>query len=99
MSQGTILTKTNRGCSWAEVDDTHECVFVHITSTAHNRILYPDDRVEFDIVENPLKPGKRMAIHVQWIGHVVARQISSECSNERPNGQSNGRPYGQGEQS
>jgi cold shock CspA family protein len=96
MATATVITPTTRGVCWAEQDETHASIFIHVAYVEQNRILYPDDRIEFDIADNPLKPGRKMGINVRWVGRVVARQVSSD---ERPNGQANERPNGQGSRS
>ena len=67
---GTILS-AGAGFWFAVTDDTSETVFVHHSQVANNRFLRANDRIEFEIADNPRKPGQKQALAVRYIGHVV----------------------------
>lgn len=73
--QATVFL-AGRGFWLAVCDGTDETVFIHYNEVANNRYLRENDRVEFDAVPNPRKPGKLMGVRVRYLGHVIARQIS-----------------------
>lgn len=78
MSTGTITFSSGKGWYFAENDADHCSVFVHIRDVENQRCLRVADRIQFNLSENPKHPGKTCAVHVKYIGHTVARQISAE---------------------
>ena len=76
MYEGTIVSVSGRGYFFAEQDHTHSAVFVHQKDVAHRRYLHVGDRIKFNIIPSLARPGQMQAADVEWIGFVVARQIS-----------------------
>jgi cold shock CspA family protein len=82
MLTGTIVTESNGKGWWiVECDGTSECLFVHHSEVANNRYLHIGDRIKFDSVPNPRKPGQNRAINVTWIARTIARQTSAPAVN------------------
>jgi cold shock CspA family protein len=77
MFEGTIISELGRGAFWCEQDTTHTSVFVHISQVSGRRVLHIGDRIQFSIADNPLRPGKSMAVNVDFIGRVIAVQRST----------------------
>jgi cold shock CspA family protein len=78
MYQATITFVSGKGWFFAERDDDSSAVFIHQNEVENNRYLKVNDRVEFDLAENPKRPGKICAVAVRYIGHTIARQVSTE---------------------
>jgi cold shock CspA family protein len=95
MQEATVTFVSGKGWYFARLaNDT--AVFIHANNVENQRFLKVDDRVSLDLVPSPKKPNQQMGVNVKYLGHTIARQVSSsECSDERPNGQPDGRPYGQ----
>ena len=73
---GFVRLDSNRGFVFIEADETHQNVFCHISQVKDDRCLHIGDRVSFDIVPNPTKPGTTMAGNVVYRGRTIARQTS-----------------------
>jgi cold shock CspA family protein len=73
---GFVRLDSNKGFVFLEADDTHQSVFCHISQVKDDRCLHTGDRVSFDIVPNPTKPGTMMAGNVVYLGRTIARQVS-----------------------
>jgi len=76
MFTGTVTTNGGRGSWFIERDHTRDSVFCHQRSVVDRKFLHVNDRVEFDLAPNPLKPGETMAVDVRIIGLMIARQTS-----------------------
>jgi hypothetical protein len=61
--QGTI-TIERQGWWLCEEDSAGTMYFVHHTSIPAGINLHTNDRIEFDVAPNPLKPGYVMAVNV-----------------------------------
>jgi cold shock CspA family protein len=78
MQKATIVGASTDNCGYwfGEADETHESVFIHIKNVKGKRFLHLGDRVQFELVPNPLKPGEAHAANVEYIGHPIAKQTS-----------------------
>jgi cold shock CspA family protein len=65
---GFVRLESTKGFVFLEADDTHQSVFCHISQVEGERCLHLNDRVSFDIVSNPIKPGTTMAGNVVYLG-------------------------------
>ena len=65
-----VATSEEKGFFFAEVDDTHESIFIHIRNVERRRYLKPGDRIDFDVVPNPRKSGEVEGINVKWLGNI-----------------------------
>ena len=70
--QGIVRFVSSKGWYFAECVSNQSSVFVHQKDVANNRYLRVDDRIEFDLSENPKHPGKMCAINVNYLGHSIA---------------------------
>ena len=68
---------------WLAESDDHQTTFIHHRHTS-NRWLHLNDRISFERIENPRKPGYCEGIKVQWLGSVVARQIEGPTVSSQP---------------
>ena len=73
---GTIVLASDRGFRFAEADSTHQSIFIHQLNVNRRRFLHVNERIKFDLARSIIKPGEVEAINVEWIGTVVAHQIS-----------------------
>jgi cold shock CspA family protein len=73
---GTIVLASNRGFWFAEVDSTHQSVFVHQRNVKQRRFLHVNDRIQFELAPSPIKLGEIEAVNVEWLGIVIGRQSS-----------------------
>ena len=76
MFSGVIVSPAGQGCWFIEQDLTRDCVFVHQKHVTRKKYLHLNDRVQFDLAPNPLKPGEMMAVDVEIVGLTIARQTS-----------------------
>lgn len=70
----TVVWASGKGYWFAEVDSTHESVFIHVRNVKGRRMLRLDDRVRLDIAPNPRIPGETHGVNVEYMGHCVVRQ-------------------------
>jgi cold shock CspA family protein len=73
---GFVRLESTKGFVFLEADDTHQSIFCHISQVKDERCLHTGDRVSFDIIPNPIKPGTVMAGNVVYLGRVIVRQTS-----------------------
>ena len=74
---GFVRLESTKGFVFLEtLDDTHQSDFCHISQVKDERCLQVGDRVSFDIISNPIKPGTVMAGNVVYLGHLVPWQTS-----------------------
>jgi cold shock CspA family protein len=73
---GTVVSDVGKGCWFIEQDHTRDCVFVHQRHVVRRKFLHLNDRVKFNLAPNVLKPGEIMAVDVEIIGLMIARQVS-----------------------
>ena len=77
MFEAIVISELARGCVWLERVDNHSSIFCHVSRVRDNRVLHVGDRVKFaSVIENPRNPGKMMADDVEYIGHLITRQVS-----------------------
>ena len=72
-----ITSEPVRGVCFGEDLNEHISVFVPLNQVLDSRFLHIDDYITFDLVENPKRPGKFMAVNIRYDGHRVACQISA----------------------
>lgn len=72
---GIIIRDSGRGFYWAEAEVTHLSVFIHQNDVKDNRVLHVGDRIRFDLEPNPMRPGQVHGARVEYLAHVVARQV------------------------
>lgn len=77
---GLVRLDSNRGFVFIEADDTNQSVFCHISQVKGERCLHTGDRVSFDIIPNPTKPGTMMAGNVAYLGRTIACQTSTKAA-------------------
>ena len=75
----TVIYDSHRGFWFAEVDGTHQSVFVHQKSVKQRRRLHLNDRITLDVIPSPVRPGEFEGENVEWVGVCVARQVSEEA--------------------
>jgi hypothetical protein len=80
MFTGTVVGDAGRGCFFLEQDDTRDRIFCHQRFVVRKKYLHIKDRVRFNLVPNPLKPGEEMAVDVEIIWPIIARQTSGETT-------------------
>jgi cold shock CspA family protein len=73
---GTITFVSGKGWFFAENDADHGAIFIHQKSVEKQRYLKVDDRVEFELADNPRRPGEICGVNVRYVGHTIARQVS-----------------------
>jgi hypothetical protein len=71
-----ITTEPVRGICFGEDLDHHVSIFVPLNQVIDSRFLHVNDYITFDLIENPIRPGKMMATRVRYTGHALARQVS-----------------------
>lgn len=76
MHTGTITYSSGKGWFFAESDDGRN-IFVHQSTVEGHRFLHVDDRISFEIIENPNRPGRLLAQSVKYLGHTIAVQRSA----------------------
>ena len=74
---GSVITEGARGYWFIEQDQTRDSLFVHQSHVKDHKVLHLNDRVRFNVVPNPRKPGEFMATDVEIIGHTIAIQRSA----------------------
>lgn len=80
MERRAIVTfESGRGYFFAENLTDHSQIFIHARDVANDRYLHVDDIVEFELAENPQRPGKFLGRNVRWVGHCVARQTAEKA--------------------
>ena len=72
----TVTSDMTKGFCFAEADGTSQCVFIHVSQVKGERYLHAGDRIKYDLIPNPLRPGQMMAGNVEWIGREIAKQTS-----------------------
>jgi cold shock CspA family protein len=77
---GFVTFDSGKGWYFAENEATQCAVFIHAREVENQRRLRVDDRVEFDLGENPKQPGKICALNVKYLGHVIARQVGEKAA-------------------
>jgi hypothetical protein len=70
-----ITSEPVRGACFGEDLDHHISVFVPLKQVIDSRFLHINDTITFDLIENPIRPGKMMAANVRYTGHTIARQV------------------------
>jgi cold shock CspA family protein len=65
---GFVRSDSTKGFVFLDADGTHQSVFCHISQVKDDRCLHTGDRVSFDIIPNPIKPGTTMAGNVVYLG-------------------------------
>lgn len=80
MKKELIITHTHQsgGYHFGLTADS-EIVFIPQVNVEGNRFLRPNDRVSCEVIDNSRKPGKLIGIHVKYLGHVLARQVSDSA--------------------
>lgn len=73
---GAITYVSGKGWYFARNDADDTAVFVHANQVEKQRFLRVADRISFDLVPSPLKPGQMMAANVKYLGHTIVRQTS-----------------------
>ena len=76
---GTVTEESTKGFSFIEADETHASIFCHISQVKGNRCLHRGDRVNFDVIPNPVRSNTTMAGKVEYLGHPIARQVSDSA--------------------
>ena len=67
MFTGTVISAGAKGFWFAEQDETHAAVFVHISQVKGSRYLHCGERIRFNLAPNPQKPDKLWAVDVEVI--------------------------------
>lgn len=77
MLNATVLSfDRRRGIGWAVPDDGSNDVFIHRSNLPpERRYLNENDRISYEMGEYA---GRPCAKNVQFIGHIVVRQLSPE---------------------
>ena len=68
-----------RSFVFAEDLADHIQVFVLLRDVVDSRFLHAGDIIEFDLIDNPRKPGKFQGVNVCYVAHNVARQTSASA--------------------
>jgi cold shock CspA family protein len=79
MSTGLVVSESTKGYVWVEEDGTRTPVWVHARYVVGKKYLHIGDRVRFNLVPNPRKPGEMMGVDVEIIGFTVARQVGERA--------------------
>ena len=74
----TVIYDSHRGFWFAEVDGTHQSVFVHQKAVKGRRRLHLNDRIKLDVIPSTVRPDEFEGLNVEWIGVCVARQIGAQ---------------------
>jgi cold shock CspA family protein len=78
---GFVRLESTKGFVFLEtLDDSHQSVFCHISQVNDERCLHTGDRVSFDIIPNPLKPGTVMAGNVVYLGRLITPQYGTKAA-------------------
>jgi hypothetical protein len=72
-----ITSEPVRGVCFGEDLNEHISVFVPLNQVVDSRYLHISDLITFELVENPKRPGKFMAVNVRYVGHTIARQAAA----------------------
>lgn len=76
LMEGIITFESGKGYYFAETEETHQSVFIHQNFVNDHRVLHVGDRVRFTLEPNPRKPGSLHGASVEYLAHVIARQVS-----------------------
>ena len=68
---GCITFVSGRGWFFCENDADHSAVFIHQKNVENQRYLKVDDRVEFELTENPRRPGEICGVNVKYLGQAA----------------------------
>lgn len=71
---GTVVSESQHGFVFAEVDGTHQSLFIHISQVNERRVLHVGDRVSFEIIPNPDRRGQVMGGSVEYLGRLLPSQ-------------------------
>jgi len=73
---GIVTSDSTKGFCFCETDETHQSLFIHISQVKDGRCLHVGDRISLDAIPNPMRPGQMMGGNVEYLGRIIARQIS-----------------------
>ncbi len=65
---GIVISDSTKGFCFAEADDTHQSVFIHISQVKDGRCLHTGDKVSFDLIPNPVRRDQTMGGNVVYLG-------------------------------
>jgi cold shock CspA family protein len=65
MANGTVMSEGTNGFWFAELDETRDIVFVHISKVKDRKYLHRNDRISFDLETAP--DGKLRATNIELI--------------------------------
>jgi len=69
---GCITFVSGRGWFFCENDADHSAVFILQKNVENQRYLKVDDRVEFELTENPRRPGEICGVNVKYLGQAAS---------------------------
>jgi cold shock CspA family protein len=86
MLTGRVVSEVvrGRGCWFIEQDHTRDCIFVHQKHVVRRKFLHINDRVQFNLAPNPIKPGEVMAVDVEIVGVTIALQRGGNVAGGKP---------------
>jgi cold shock CspA family protein len=83
MLTGTVVGHAGQGCFFIEQDQTRDRIFCHQRHVVREKYLHLKDRVRFNIAPNPKRPGDEMAVDVEIIWPIIARQITDKSESSK----------------